>query len=575
MPDGSSPASAPSDPKPEAGAAPADKPGGTQNEQPEGEPHAEQSRNEQPEAGAAPTDKSDDARNEQPEGEQPRNEQPQGERPRNEQPRNEQPRDEQPKGELEQRVNAAAPPPDETPVQELSDSWRRAGKDLGDASDAAQHAANELPGNWKGEAGDRMRERTSAEATKAGDGENAARAVSDQLGETTADIANARQQGQDASRDREGLYQVASTSPDAEGQLIAARLEHDAVREVNEINTVTARKVGQDWEKLAASQQAHEPAPEPGSEEAPNADMLDATESVAQAGIDLSRASQDLENQSDAAADTARNWLTDLGGTVGGWLGGQTGEGIGRRLGEGAGDDVASLIRGAGELVEGGGRYLGNAMESGGNAAREIVFNAGEQDGLGAIYGAATELGEGIGDGVLIAGETAGEAASELAGQAYADSAAALEDAQETLDGAGKNDPGAPAQGDGPVVFYPRQDFTPQQMAEMREHVRIANEALQRGRTSPTGRVSTKGELRRQASEAARREGARRPYNGDVGHAPDTTWAGYPEAYQWHDEEHRVNSALGGQARRYPIGWEPTEFVMGPPIPRGQPLPPR
>lgn len=60
--------------------------------------------------------------------------------------------------------------------------------------------------------------------------------------------------------------------------------------------------------------------------------------------------------------------------------------------------------------------------------------------------------------------------------------------------------------------------------------------------------------------ERAEKEG--RPYKGDVGHIPDTTWTGTAEPYKWMDIDPRVNASLGGQAGRYPIGYRPTIFTF-------------
>ena len=93
---------------------------------------------------------------------------------------------------------------------------------------------------------------------------------------------------------------------------------------------------------------------------------------------------------------------------------------------------------------------------------------------------------------------------------------------------------------------------------------------MKAGALSPTGRVSTKGALRRQATSAARAEKDRaiaegRPYQGHPGHVPDTTWTGKPEPYKWQDLDPRVNTSLGGQAGHYPEGYKPTEFVLDKP----------
>ncbi|MBV9139727.1 MAG: hypothetical protein JO115_02195 [Pseudonocardiales bacterium] len=125
-------------------------------------------------------------------------------------------------------------------------------------------------------------------------------------------------------------------------------------------------------------------------------------------------------------------------------------------------------------------------------------------------------------------------------------------------------------EGDGPVVFRPRGNWTPEENEQLRRYVESANRARDKGMLSPTGRVSTKGELRAAANEEAREERVRAieagtQYQGQVGHAPDTTWTGKPEAFEWHDQTPRVNSSLGAQARQYPEGYKPTEFKVGEP----------
>ncbi len=93
------------------------------------------------------------------------------------------------------------------------------------------------------------------------------------------------------------------------------------------------------------------------------------------------------------------------------------------------------------------------------------------------------------------------------------------------------------------------------------------NKALNAGKLSSTGRVSTQGSLRRQASRAAKKEAQRAaragtPYTGHVGHVPDTTWTGTPEPYDWLDLDPVVNTSLGGQSNGYSEGYKPTGFVF-------------
>jgi RHS repeat-associated protein len=119
----------------------------------------------------------------------------------------------------------------------------------------------------------------------------------------------------------------------------------------------------------------------------------------------------------------------------------------------------------------------------------------------------------------------------------------------------------------GPVEFRAPAGSTAEEIAQARAHVKGVNEALQAGELSPTGRVSTKGELRTDANVEAARERARAasegvPYQGNAGHVPDTTWTGRAKPHSWQDLSPRLNKSLGAQARRYPIGYKPTEFIF-------------
>ena len=134
--------------------------------------------------------------------------------------------------------------------------------------------------------------------------------------------------------------------------------------------------------------------------------------------------------------------------------------------------------------------------------------------------------------------------------------------------------------GSGPVVFKPHKKVTSDHHQQYRDYVDGCNRALKKKELSQTGRVSTKGKLRRNASKAARKERRQNPnlYEGkDAGHVPDSTWTGKPEPSEWHPQDHKVNSSLGGQSKRYPIGYKPTSFHYDPGDGTGPypPLPPK
>lgn len=125
----------------------------------------------------------------------------------------------------------------------------------------------------------------------------------------------------------------------------------------------------------------------------------------------------------------------------------------------------------------------------------------------------------------------------------------------------------------GPVVFYdPVDGADAGQVDQINSYVAGCNDALNDGYISPTGRVSTEGDLRLDASASARREARRAeragtPYQGQAGHVPDTTWVGLPDPHSWLDLDAPINQSLGSQALRYPLGYKPTEFVYGGPRP--------
>lgn len=119
----------------------------------------------------------------------------------------------------------------------------------------------------------------------------------------------------------------------------------------------------------------------------------------------------------------------------------------------------------------------------------------------------------------------------------------------------------------GPVVVNPPPNASLAQIQQVQSYVNGANQALEAGLLE-NGRVSTAGILRSDASSSAAAERARAaaagvPYQGQVGHVPDTTWMGAAEPYMWLDLDKRVNLSIGGQANRYPLGYVPTQFVLG------------
>jgi hypothetical protein len=119
----------------------------------------------------------------------------------------------------------------------------------------------------------------------------------------------------------------------------------------------------------------------------------------------------------------------------------------------------------------------------------------------------------------------------------------------------------------GPVLFNgPLSGATAAEEAEIMESVSLLNLVEREGYLSPTGRVSTSGALRADANKFAAIERARAaeagtPYQGFVGHAADTTWTNRPDAAFWVDVSQKINSSMGSQAKRYPLGYFPTRFV--------------
>ena len=134
--------------------------------------------------------------------------------------------------------------------------------------------------------------------------------------------------------------------------------------------------------------------------------------------------------------------------------------------------------------------------------------------------------------------------------------------------GNGKGSGGGSDPMSGPVVFYPRKNATEAEMKEYQEYVAGCNRALEAGALSKTGRVPTTGTaLADEAARAARQERTAHPElysDGKVaGHVPDTGWGRGPEPHEWQPMSPKVNSSLGGQNKRYPVGYKPTVFLLG------------
>jgi hypothetical protein len=121
--------------------------------------------------------------------------------------------------------------------------------------------------------------------------------------------------------------------------------------------------------------------------------------------------------------------------------------------------------------------------------------------------------------------------------------------------------------GDGPVEFHVPEGATPAEIAQFHDYVNRSNQYLADGSLSGSGRVSTAGEISREARREARLERARAlaegtPYQGIVAHVPDSTWVGQGKPPGWGDYTSRVNSSLAGQVNRYPVGHNPTIFIV-------------
>lgn len=121
--------------------------------------------------------------------------------------------------------------------------------------------------------------------------------------------------------------------------------------------------------------------------------------------------------------------------------------------------------------------------------------------------------------------------------------------------------------GDGPVEFRIPEGATDAEAAQFHDYVNRSNQYLADGSLSDSGRVSTAGEISREARREARlerlrAEAAGTPYDGVAAHVPDSTWVGQGKPPGWGDYTSRVNSSLAGQVNRYPVGHNPTIFIV-------------
>ena len=117
--------------------------------------------------------------------------------------------------------------------------------------------------------------------------------------------------------------------------------------------------------------------------------------------------------------------------------------------------------------------------------------------------------------------------------------------------------------------FKPFKGASETDIKALHEYVAGCNQALREGKLSPTGRVATKGtEIDRQAKRAARQERRAHPEkypSPDIvaGHVPDSTWLGHGNPPRWQAMSSKLNSSLAGQNNNYPVGYKPTEFLVG------------
>ena len=178
-----------------------------------------------------------------------------------------------------------------------------------------------------------------------------------------------------------------------------------------------------------------------------------------------------------------------------------------------------------------------------------------------AVFGATVWAGEGIGAALTAACIAACAAATTTAQAACIASGSCV--------GGELPTPGATtgAGSGGPVRFRVPQWATPEEIAQAQAYVDAGNRGVASGQLSPGGRVPTAGAIAAEArataiAERLRANNAGQPYNGVVGHGPDSTWTGTGQALEWIDMTLRMNSSLAGQSSHYPVAYRPTMFEL-------------
>ena len=214
------------------------------------------------------------------------------------------------------------------------------------------------------------------------------------------------------------------------------------------------------------------------------------------------------------------------------------------------------------------GQILGGTANAELNVATFGLYGLGQGIGTGAATGDYTQM-QNASLGVLMMSGAAGNLSSRI--QSFNSGAFLDEALPSEFNVAGSQNAGNAGTPPpmGTVYVNPPPNATAAQLQQIQAYVNGANQAVDQGLLM-NGRVSTAGALREQASAAAQAERAAAaatgtPYQGQVGHVPDTTWTGTPQPLSWLDLEPRVNMSIGGQANGYPLGFVPTGFQVGPP----------